>query len=1070
VERLIDDGTALAERLNTVLQSRHGSNIRIINDKLTLSMFSLLANNLSRVGRIQFILRDSRTLPSDPSVAREFDLALDPNDALFGQYDILEKNQLRHFADASAMHDFIESHVQVRRVRNPDIIRGNVLLVDDDLMIAGSSSLELSPKYVKNSRQSINFDAMVSCAEDAAQIRDARQKFERAWNDPSFTDDFKDELLARLRYVYMDHSPAFLYYFTLRDVFADRLDSTLERLERDPTRFKDTEIWNKLYDFQKDAVLSALQKLHNYGGCIIADSVGLGKTFEALAVIKYFEMRNDNVLVLTPAKMYPNWMSFKGLYKDSLIKDEFHYKIMFHTDLSRHYGNSKSGYDLARFDWSRFDLIVIDESHNFRNREYRDEGFTRYQRLMEEVLRQGQRTKVLLLSATPVNNSLVDLKNQISLITADRDDAFAEEGIASVHKTLARAAIMLSQWSDGPERRKATIFDALPADFYLLLEMITISRSRKHITRYYKSEGLGAFPEKRKPETYTPAIDRDNELLRFAETNKVLERLNLSVYTPMAYIKPRFRTLYREKYQTVVKGQATFFQENRETSVKTLHRFNLFKRLESSVYSFGETVDRLLERIENLIGQLASSASGEIEDSIDDEAVDAEDDEAAAIGKLKIKVEHIEVQDYLHDLRYDREQLLALQGDILRVLNENRDEKLHVLLDVLRRKIAETPYNPDNRKVLIFTAFADTADYLFRHLSKEFKPGKVHTGMVSGSRPAEADNYALVQQFENILNAFSPLSRLGKDIPASDHLTFLIGTDCISEGQNLQDCDCVVNYDIHWNPVRLIQRFGRIDRIGSRNKQIQMINFFPHLELNEYLSLESRIKGKMLAVNIASTGDEDLLAPERNDLNFRMRQLERLREEVADLEEAQDSISLTDLNLNDYLFELSEYTKLHPELAKAARGIYAVTDTAVANMENGQPAPRGVIFCFKHRGHDGKPQSQSALYPYYLLYMDRGGTLLHGNGATRETLKRFRALCQGKDKPNPDLVKAFLAETWDARDMSLYSDLLSKGIKTIRDGEAAHAETSVLDFSGFANSFAADTRDDFELVSFLVVG
>ncbi len=1064
--RLLDDGTALAERINAVLQSRHGSIVRIINDKLTLSMFSLLANNLSRVGQIQFILRDSRFLPSNPAVAREFDVTLDPNDALFGQYDIIEKNQLRHFADARSMHDFIQNNVQVRRVRNPELIRGNVLLVDDDLMIAGSSSLELSPKYVRNTRQSINFDAMVSGTEDKTQVQAARQKFERAWNDTVITGDFKEELLSRLRYVYMDHSPSFLYYFTLRDVFSDRLDTTLERLDRDPTRFKETEIWKKLYDFQKDAVLSALQKLHNHGGCIIADSVGLGKTFEALAVIKYFEMRNDNVLVLTPAKMYSNWVSFKGAYKDSPLKDEFHYKIMFHTDLSRYGGDSKSGFDLARFDWSRFDLVVIDESHNFRNREYRDEKFTRYQRLMEDVLRQGQRTKVLLLSATPVNNSLVDLKNQISLITADRDDAFADDGIASIQKTLARTSILLNQWGDSPDRRKATLFDALPADFYRLLEMITISRSRKHITRYYKTEGMGSFPEKRKPETFTPSIDRDDELLRFAETNEVLERLNLSVYTPMAYIKPQFKQIYRKKYQTMIKGQATFFQENRETSVKTLHRFNLFKRLESSVFSFGETVNRLLERIETLAAQLRTPSGKEIEDEITDPS--EEDDDVPTIGKLKIKLEHLDTRNYLHDLAYDREQLLTIQGEICRVLDDNRDKKLSELLDFLRRKVADTPYNPGNRKVLVFTAFADTAEYLFKHVSKAFKPEGVHTGYVSGSRPAEADNYSLDQKFENILNAFSPLSRLTVPVAETDQLTILIGTDCISEGQNLQDCDCVVNYDIHWNPVRLIQRFGRIDRIGSRNRQIQMVNFFPHLELNEYLSLESRIKGKMLAVNVASTGDEDLLAPERNDLGFRMRQLEQLREEVADPDEAQDSLSLTDLNLNDYLFELSEYTKTHPELAKAARGIYAVTDTSASDAD--EPASRGVLFCFKHRDHGGKPESESALYPYYLLYMDRNGTVLHGNAGTRETLKRFRALCQGKDVPNAELVKAFLAETKDAKDMRMYSDLLSKGIKTIRDGEATHAATSVLDFTGFDNPFAADTRDDFELVSFLVVG
>ena len=1055
---VINSNEQMIAKINEVLRDRKDCVVNIVNDKLTLSVFSMLEKNLKNVKEINFVIRDIRYIPKSGEITREFELDSNPNDMLFNAYDIVEKNKLQHFNKARSMYDFIGTNVNVRKTKPPYEIKSNVLIIDDDFMIQGSSSLELSNKASKARSSSINFDTLMSGTMDKEQILHAKETFHRIWYSHDITEDYKEQLLKSLGYVYKEHSPEFLYYFTLHELFGTQLDYGVERFEQDNTSFKKTKIWNILFDFQKDGVLSAIQKINKYNGCIIADSVGLGKTFEALAVIKYFELRQDNVLVLTPAKLYDNWNSFRGAYKDSILDEVFNYKIMFHTDLSRNKGMSKTGWDLARFDWSKFDLIVIDESHNFRNRTERNDGYTRYQRLLEEARMKNQNTKMLLLSATPVNNSLTDLKNQISLITGDRDDAFREQGIASVDRSLRRTSALINYWAKQPlqNKSKKVLFDNLPSDFYKLLEMLTISRSRKHITTYYRSDEVGTFPTKLKPETHTPNIDTLDKLLNFKETNDLLEQLTLAVYSPMSYIKGKYREYYAEKYQIkTADGRILLTNEVRDYGTKTLHRFNLFKRLESSVYAFSETIRRLLERIDGYIHSLESSssiASIEAEDDIADE-------EDVLDYKYEIVLEHLNKEDFLADLYYDKSILVELYKDIQNILENKRDAKLKVLLDVVKNKITETPFNSGNRKVLIFSSFADTTAYLYRELKDELLELGVYTATVSGSNSPRTNNPRVGQDFGSVLAAFSPKSKVRVDVPISEQVDILIGTDCISEGQNLQDCDCVINYDIQWNPVSLIQRFGRIDRIGSKNTQIKMINFFPNLELNEYLNLEQRVKGKMLSVNIASTGDEDILTPEMNDLNFRKRQLERLRDEVVDIDDVNDNISLTDLNMNDYLYELADYIKRVPETELVPRGIYSVT-------EGNQP---GVIFCFKHRNDDSKPKSDSSLYPYYVLYLDNDGSILYGGTQARGVLKEFRKLCYGKGVPIPEVFKRFLSVTNNTKDMSFYSELISRAIESIQGSEESSAEQSVFDFGGFDNPFSNRTEDDFELVSFLVV-
>lgn len=1052
----INSNEQMISKINEVLQSKKDAVINIVNDKLTISVFALLEKNLKNVKEINLIIRDTTFLPHQSEIAHEFEI--NPTDVLFNSYDITEKNKLQHFAKAKVMHDFIKKHVNIRRANKGIKIQSNILIIDDDFMIQGSSSLEVSNKVARNHTQYINFDTVLSGTMDQEQILGALNTYKQIWYNDQYTSDYKHELLESLQYVYKEHAPEFIYYFTLNELFGHQLDEGVERFERDHTNFKKTKIWNMLYDFQKDCVLSAIQKINKYGGCIIADSVGLGKTFEALAVIKYFELRQDNVLVLTPAKLYDNWNSFKGAYKDSVLDEVFNYKIMFHTDLSRYSGDSKSGFDLKRFDWGKFDLVVIDESHNFRNRNDRyDENdqliMTRYSRLLQDVIKNGNNnTKVLLLSATPVNNSLVDLKNQISIITADKDFAFQDNGIQSIENLLRRAAAKINQWEKTPRHKKDDLLDSLPSDFYKLLEMMTISRSRKHITNYYGDDKVGKFPEKNVPITRSPEIDVEGQLLKFKEANDILEQLNLSVYTPTKYIKSEFIPMYAKKYKVKgTRGSNMDFQIQAKGMI-VLHRFNLFKRLESSVYSFAETLRRLIERIDSTMSIIERGGIvHDLEDSDEHEDVYLE-------GKYEIDVKHLRVNDYLEDLENDKEILQLIYEDAKTILDNDRDKKIKELQDMIIKKVTTTPYNQGNRKILIFSAFADTVNYIYSKINKELLKLGIYTACISGSG-VKSNNPKVDSDFNEILCKFSPNSKMRKEIPDDEQIQILIATDCISEGQNLQDCDTVLNFDIQWNPVSLIQRFGRVDRIGSKNQCIQMINFFPNVDLNEYLGLEQRVKGKMTTLNLVSTGDEDVLSPEMNDFNFRKRQLERLKDEVIDIDDASENISLTDLNMNEYLYELAEYIKRVPEVKKVPRGIYSVTDGGA----------QGVLFCFKHRNEMERPKSDSSLYPYYLIYIQNDGTLKYVNSQAREAVKSFRKLCYGKGEPTKELFEKFFERTKDTKDMSFYSSLLNKAIKSIKGEEESKAVQMIFDFGGFNNAFANETTDDFELVSFLVV-
>lgn len=1052
------------EQIKNTLKDKKNADVYILNDKLTLSVFSVLEQSLKNVRRIYLIIRGNQQLPKE-KIAREFEM--NPNDTLYNEYDIVEKNELTHFAKAKSMHDFISKNVEIRRLNPRAKVGLNILIIDEDFMMSGTSSLELNER---KSEQSINFNSIINSEMDSEQIKRFKNEFERIWLSDQLTYDFKDELLNSLAYVYKEHSPEFAYYFTLNELYGNKIDESVQRFERDNSGFKDSIIWNMLFDFQKEAVRYAIEKINKYNGCIIADSVGLGKTFEALAVIKYFSDRQDNILVLTPAKLYNNWDSYRDNdYEDNPLADDvIKYKVLCHTDLSRYSGISRSGIDLERFDWSRFDLIVIDESHNFRNRTEKEESETRYQRLLETVVKKKTHTKVLLLSATPVNNSLTDLKNQISLITGDQDDAYEKYGIESISQTLRKASAVFNAWEKNGSTSKEELYDSLPKDFFDLLELLTISRSRKHITNYYNSDDIGTFPNKLPVSTYNPNIDTERKLLNFKETLITLEDLLLAAYTPMRYIKREYQAMYQKKYQTIHKGRVVFTQEGRENTTKILQMFNLFKRLESSVYAFCQTLKRQNGRIDNYISLLKGNAT-----ELTDE-VYSDDEETSLDYKLDIKVAHLDKQAYLNDLYLDKSIIETLINQAEEILENHRDEKIIELRKIVKDKIKNTPVNEDNKKILIFSAFADTANYLYDSISEELLKQGYYTGIVSGSdkprttipqkyKPTKPNGKQLDFDFNKVLTFFSPLSKNG-NVPEDRQITVLIGTDCISEGQNLQDCDTVINYDIQWNPVNLIQRFGRIDRIGSRNTQIKLINFFPAMDLNEYLGLESRVKNKMVQSNIVSTGDDNLLSPEMNDISFRTRQMEKLRSEVIDIDDASDTISITDLNMNQYIYELSQYIKAHKELEQVPRGIYSIAKANKIGIDQ-----NGVLFCFKYKNNEEKPNSDSSLFPYYLSFVSDDGEVVYKSTQARELLKRFRGLCYRMNTVNEPLVQAFLKETRNTKDMSRYSALLNKVVGSIQKVEEDNAGFTLFDFGGFKNEFADKTSDNFELVSFIIV-
>ena len=909
---------------------------------------------------------------------------------------------------------------------------------------------------------------------DAPQSTQYLELFNTIWNDRQRLQDVTDTVLESITTAYQENSPEFLYFFALYNIFGDFLEHVSEDdLPSDTNGFKESIVWNKLYTFQKDAALAIISKLEQFNGCILADSVGLGKTFTALAVIKYYENRNLRVLVLCPKKLSDNWITYKANYRNNpLAGDRLRYDVLYHTDLSREQGFSGET-DLSKLNWAAYDLVVIDESHNFRNGgDVDDDGKSnRYTKLMNKVIRPGARTRVLMLSATPVNNRFYDLRNQLALAYEGNSSAWKDklDTNRSVEEIFRSAQKQFNAWSKLAPSQRTTeqLMRMLDFDFFEILDAVTIARSRQHIEKYYNIEEIGNFPTRLPPVTKQPPLTDLNNAITYDEIYELILSLTLSIYTPSNYILPSRLKKYADLNH---EGKNSLTQAGREEGIRRLMSINLLKRLESSVHSFRLTLQRIRDMIAATLDTIHTYDPHKIIElkdltgAADFDADDMESDLFTVGRKVKIALEDMDYLTWPRDLQTDFETLQLLLGMVADI-TPGHDSKLQTLLQTLAEKQRE-PLNKDNRKVLIFTAFSDTAQYLYEQVGAYMlRSFGLHTALVTGSVEGRSTVPKFKADLNNVLTCFSPVSKdRAALMPDGPDIDILIATDCISEGQNLQDCDCVINYDIHWNPVRLVQRFGRIDRIGSRNVVIQMINFWPDVQLDAYIDLRARVETRMKALVLSSTGDDNPLSPEeKGDLEYRREQLQRLRTEVVDLEDMRGGVSITDLGLNEFRMELLEYAKHHPELETCPGGISAV---AAATPD----APPGVVFVLKNVHNEVNINDRNRLHPYYLVYLDEDGVTLHSHLCPKDILDAMRQLCRGQKQPDKALCRAFNAETDDGRKMQKYSNLLEDAVLSIVDAKADSDLDSLFRAGGTTALLdKVSGLDDFELICFIVV-
>jgi hypothetical protein len=920
---------------------------------------------------------------------------------------------------------------------------------------------------------------LIQCSEKPEESAVLGSWFTSLWNALPASDQQKTAFLSLLQELADSKAPSLVYYLTLFQVFKDMGDELdEERIVKSATGIRNTTVWKKLYRFQRDGVIGAIDKLERLGGCIIADSVGLGKTFEALAIIKYYELRNDRVLVLVPKRLRDNWTLYKANdRRNFLASDRFNYDVLNHTDLSRD-GGTSGDIDLAHVNWGNYDLVVIDESHNFRNKATHNSRETRYDRLMQRIIKAGVKTRVLMLSATPVNNRLADLKNQIAFVTEANDTALNEHGIPSIEATVRQAQLQFNRWMtlEDRERRPAHLLEMLGFDYFRLLDLLTIARSRKHIEKYYGTKETGRFPERLKPVNIKREVDLSGEFRSIREINNEIRRLTLAAYAPLRYVLPHKQAAYDAKYSTKIRGGESFFRQvDREESLVHLLRVNVLKRMESSVTSFSLTVQRQLADVEATLARIEAQA--EALEEIDIADVDAEDPafESLLVGrKVKVLLQDVDRIKWRQDLIEDRNRLATLLSAAKQV-NSARDAKLKALREVIEQK-CRAPLNPGNRKLLVFTAFADTAQYLYRELAgwaqKEFG---IHAALVTGTGQNQTTLPNLRKDFVSIITAFSPRSKeRPEDLAGDGEIDLLIATDCVSEGQNLQDCDTVVNYDIHWNPVRIIQRFGRIDRLGSSNERIQLINFWPNLELEEYINLEQRVSGKMVLLDISATGEENIIeyqsGDQMNDLEYRRNQLLKLQEAVIDLEDLSSGVSIADLTLNDFRIDLAGFLKEHPnKLEGLPLGTFAVTTTQTVGEAVISP---GVIFCLRAVGEAALKTVEPGypLAPHYVVHVGDDGTVLLPFTQVKQGLDRLKRLSIGRDLHDAGACDRFDKATKNGKDMSAAQDLLATAVASVVGKKEERAIASLFTPGGtHAMKGEFQGINDFEVVAFLVV-
>ena len=899
--------------------------------------------------------------------------------------------------------------------------------------------------------------------------------FNGAWNSSKIV--LNDAVKALLEKGTNTISAEAIYKYSIREIFHystvnERADEKLEK-----TGFKNSKIWSLLYNFQKDAVIGAIDKIETYGGCIIADSVGLGKTFEALAVIKYYLLRNDQrVLLLAPKKLRENWTVYTLNDKRNILaEDRLNFDVLNHTDLTRERGKS-GDIDLETIHWGNYDLVVIDESHNFRNNPNKRDGMTRYKRLMNQVIKANIRTKVLMLSATPVNNKMNDLKNQVAFITEGNDRYFSQYGIDSISQVMKDAQRKFTLWYKNGDPNNLDVnglMESLDGSYFRILDMLTIARSRKHIEKYYDMSDIGNFPNRLMPITLTPEIDTKNQFSDIGQIYDEISTLTLASYTPLAYVRADKREEYEAKYDMETGTGSVFKQVDREQSLIYLMRVNLLKRLESSIHSFRLTVEKLINFIDSNLQQIENHQSGTLDFDLDINNIDIDDTELEDLlvgGKTKVLIQDLDNIAWKQDLKQDKAVLVKLMGNI-KLIDVERDAKLLVLKNIIEEKL-DKPINDNNKKVIVFTAFADTANYLYNELHHWLKKEHgLNSALVTGSGTNKTNISKGKTDLSTILTNFSPLSKKRAELypDEKNEIDILFCTDCISEGQNLQDCDFLVNYDIHWNPVRIIQRFGRIDRIGSKNDNIQLVNFFPSMELDSFIDLVARVQGRMVMLDVSATGEDNIISQnsrEMQDLDYRKQQLKQLQNQVIDLEDVHGNISITDLTFNDFKIDLEKSTDSElAELKHIPKASYAIVKS---NLEN---VKQGVIFCLKGNSEDfASKLKNNILYTFFLVYISMDGAEIIKASQTKIALDYFRKLAMGNDRIIPELIAEFDKETKANKKMDAYANLLKTAIQEVigvqeevgLDSLATAGGTTLL-------SSVISQEENLELISYLII-
>lgn len=1074
---LIDNrNRTLKDDLTTEIHK--GSRLSIAAACFSIYAFQELKKELSGIDELRFIFTSPTFVKEKfKKERREFYIPrLDRERSLYGtEFEVKLRNEMTQKAISKECSEWIKKKVTFKSNVTNESMMGFINVDDKNYMpINGFTTVELGCERGNN--------AYTMIQKSEAPFSNAYiSLFDELWNDEDKLQVVTDEVIENITAAYNENSPDFIYFVTLYNIFNEFLEDISEDvLPNEATGFKDSKIWNMLYNFQKDAALAIINKLEKYNGCILADSVGLGKTFTALAVIKYYENRNKSVLVLCPKKLTNNWNTYKDNYVNNPIaSDRLRYDVLYHTDLNRTKGIS-NGIELDRLNWGNYDLVVIDESHNFRNggkiSGEDNEKENRYLKLLNRVIRKGVKTKVLMLSATPVNNRFNDLKNQLALAYEGNTDYIDDKlnttrSIDDIFRSAQRAFNTWSKWEPS-QRTTENLLQMLDFDFFEVLDSVTIARSRKHIQKYYDTTDIGTFPTRLKPKSLRPKLTDLKEAINYNEIFEQLMLLNLSIYTPTHFILPSKLEKYAELYEDN-KVNVGFTQANREQGIRRLTAINLMKRMESSVYSFNLTLKRIEALIDNTIDTINrydkhSSLKLELNDISDVDEFDSDDqngDEFSFGKKVKIDLADMDYKSWKNELEKDSE-ILELLVSMVEDITPEHDSKLQKLFNVIEDKI-ENPINENNKKIIIFTAFADTAQYLYENVSKYVKDKfGLHTAMITGSVDGKTTAPLKSRDLNTVLTCFSPISK-DKELLMPNNPTVidvLIATDCISEGQNLQDCDYLINYDIHWNPVRIIQRFGRIDRIGSKNKYIQLVNFWPDVTLDEYIDLKAKVETRMKIVDMTATGDDNILSEEeKTDLEYRKAQLKRLQDEVVDIEDMSTGISIMDLGLNEFRLDLLDYMKHHEDINKTPFGLHAIAKAS-------DDTPSGVIYVLKNRSNSINKDNQNRLHPFYMVYINDDGEVICDHLSPKNMLDTMRYLCKGKMEPIPELYREFNKETKDGKDMSFYSDLLGVAISSIIEVKEERDIDSFL--SGEQISFLSNEikgLDDFELICFLVV-